>query len=54
MIIYSNNKVQIEIIVVDSDESKVNVNGENLIWISTQDGDKFEKELKALLDKYSI
>ena len=54
MIIYINNEVQIEIVRVDSDESKVNVNGKNLIWISSQDGDKFEKELKELLDKYSI
>lgn len=54
MIIYINNGVQIEIVMVDSDESKVNVNGQNLVWISTQDVDKFEKELKELLDKYSI
>jgi len=54
MIVYQNNSVEIEIENVDTYESKVNCNGENLIWISNDERDKFIEELTALLDKYRI
>ena len=52
--VYQNNRVVIEIETVDPLESKVNCNGENLIWISTPEADEFAKELQILLDKYRI
>jgi hypothetical protein len=40
--------------VVDEAEAKVNINGENLIWISRSEKEQFVKELTELLDKYRI
>lgn len=54
MTAYQNNDVNIEIERVDEYESKVNCNGENLIWISNEEREKFIAELNALLDKYRI
>jgi len=54
MIVYENNDVVITIDKVDNSESKVNVNGENLIWISNETSYDFERELSELLDKYRI
>lgn len=53
-IIYQNNDVTITAKAVDTFESKINVNGENLIWISRQEQSNFKKELSELLDKYRI
>lgn len=52
--IYQNNDVKITSEPVDTIERKINVNGQNLIWISGQDEDQFKKELSDLLDKYRI
>lgn len=52
--IYSNNDVNITTERVDQYEHKVNVNGNNLIWISADDVDDFKKELTELLDRYRI
>lgn len=52
--VYSNNDVEITIESFDESEAKVNVNGENLIWISREDENEFRCELRALLDKYRI
>lgn len=52
--IYENNSVVIEIEFVDKYESKVNFNGENLIWISNEEAVEFENELVELLSKYRI
>jgi hypothetical protein len=52
--VYSNNDVEITIESFDEFEAKVNVNGENLIWISTEDETDFRNELRALLDRYRI
>lgn len=52
--VYSNNDVEITIDSSDEFESMVNVNGENLIWISGEDENEFRHELRALLDKYRI
>lgn len=54
MTVYENNEVEITIDRVDNYESTVNVNGENLIWISSQDADNFKWELRELLDSYKI
>lgn len=53
-VIYSNNDVEITTEVVDEYDTRVDVNGKNLIWISAPDIDEFKKELSALLDKYRI
>lgn len=53
-IIYQNNDVTITAKAVDTFESKINVNGENLIWISRQEQSNFKKELSELLDNYRI
>jgi len=52
--IYENNNVCIEIERVDNYESKVNVNGENLIWISNESKEEFRQQLVSLLDTYRI
>lgn len=52
--IYQNNDVTITAKVVDTFESKININGDNLIWISRQEQSNFKKELTELLDKYRI
>ena len=54
MEIYKNNDVSIEFERVDEYETKVNVNGENLIYIDSAAKYVFEKELSELLDKYRI
>jgi len=54
MTVYGNNNVTITVDRVDADESKVNVNGENLIWISASEADEFVRELSELLDRYRI
>lgn len=53
-IIYSNNDVKIEAETANSFEKKINVNGENLIWISNDTLSEFKKELIELLDKHRI
>jgi len=53
-LIYCNNEVKITIEEVDSVEGKVNVNGENLIWISLEEKENFIKELSGVLDKFRI
>jgi hypothetical protein len=52
--IYQNNDVEITVERVDFHESKINVNGHNLIWISAIEQEDFRHELSALLDKYRI
>jgi len=51
--IYENNDVAITA-KVDIFESKIIVNGENLIWISRHEISNFKKELSELLDRYRI
>jgi len=53
-VIYENNKVSIEIEVLDEYEYKVNCNGKNLIVIEAEKAKQFEHELSDLLDKYRI
>lgn len=52
--IYENNECCIEIERVDNYESKVNVNGENLIWISNESKEEFRQKLVGLLNEYRI
>lgn len=52
--IYENNSVVIEIERIDELESKVNFNGDNLIWISNEEAEQFEKDLCEVLNKYRI
>lgn len=52
--IYQNNSVEITIDRQNSLESEVNVNGQNLIWISNSEEEEFIKELNSVLDKYRI
>lgn len=52
--IYQNNEVKITYEVVDTHEAKINVNGENLIWISRETKDEFVEQLKNLLDNFRI
>lgn len=52
--IYENNEVKITIEVIDDLEAKVNINGENLMWICRSDESLFKKELSELLDRYRI
>ncbi len=52
--IYHNNDVEITIERVDFAEAKINVNGQNLMWISVSEQEDFRHELSALLDKYRI
>ncbi len=54
MKIYSNNECSIEIERANSDEAKVNINGQNLIWISREDQELFREQLTQLLDKFRI
>jgi len=53
-IIYSNNDVKIELEIVDTCEAKININGENLIWISRNESEEFKIKLTELLDMYRI
>nr|WP_288215359.1 hypothetical protein [uncultured Butyricimonas sp.]DAZ13416.1 MAG TPA: hypothetical protein [Caudoviricetes sp.] len=43
---------EIGIEYIDIHESKVEVNGKTLIWISTGDVDNFIQDLQLILDKY--
>lgn len=52
--VFYNNDVEITIERVDEHESKVNVNGENLIWISSENENEFKNELSELLNRYRI
>ena len=52
--IYHNNDVEILLEEEDQHEGKVNVNGENLIWISLQDASDFKRDLSEVLDRYRI
>lgn len=52
--IYQNNDVIISSERQDECEVKINVNGENLIWISLSEEENFKKELAEVLDKYRI
>lgn len=54
MTAYQNNDVEITIQKIDNHESKVNINGENLMWISNSEIEAFKKELSEVLDKYRI
>ena len=52
--IYENNEVLIETERVNELECKVNINGKNLIWISSEEEPEFKEELGALLDRFRI
>jgi hypothetical protein len=52
--IYENNDVEITSERQDEHECKINVNGQNLIWISREDEMEFKRELSELLDRYRI
>ncbi len=54
MTIYQNNSVTISIERVDEYEAKVNINGQNLMWISRDQQEDFIKELTTVLDNYRI
>jgi len=54
MSIYQNNEVEITYEIMPPMEAKINVNGENLIWISIVDIDEFKNDLSEVLDKYRI
>lgn len=52
--IYNNNDVDISSERIDQYECKINVNGQNLIWISREQELEFKNELSSLLDRYRI
>lgn len=52
--IYQNNEVTITLEKVDFVEYKVNINGQNLIWISGETKERFIEDLKNLLDEHRI
>lgn len=55
--IYQNNDVEITLeraTPPNHVELKVNVNGQNLIWISAEAAEDFRHELSEVLDKYRI
>jgi len=52
--IYENNDVEILSERQDEYEAKININGQNLIWISLSEEENFKRELTDLLDKYRI
>ncbi len=52
--IYHNNDVEITLNIIDKFESKVDVNGQNLIWISNLQADEFKRKLSTLLDEFRI
>jgi hypothetical protein len=52
--IYQNNDVEITMETFDEYETKINVNGKNLIWISKDEESNFKKDLADVLDKYRI
>lgn len=51
--IYQNNDCEITVVKVDMDY-KVNVNGDNLIWISAEQKEEFTRGIQSVLDKYRI
>lgn len=53
-IVYENNGVRIYTEGANVYEVRVQVNGENLIWISGEDEQEFITELADLLDRYRI
>ena len=53
-VVFENNNCCIEFERVDNYETKVNVNNENLIWISNESTEEFRQELNDLLTKYMI
>ncbi len=53
MTIYQNNSVEITSETHQFD-TKILVNGDNLIWISTEQLDDFKKDISELLDNYRI
>jgi len=53
-IIYSNNDVTISIESINEWETKVNINGENLMWIARETQEDFMKKLTSLLNEYRI
>jgi len=52
--VYHNNDVEITSERQDQYETKINVNGKNLIWISNDEEVEFIRELSNLLDRYRI
>ena len=52
--IFSNNDVVITSERVDQCEHKINVNGQNLIWISSDSLDDFTRELSEVLYRHMI
>ncbi len=54
MRIYTNNDVSITAEAQDPYESKINVNGQNLIWVSRSELEDFKRELSDILDRYRI
>lgn len=52
--IYQNNECKITAERVNSVEYKINVNGQNLIWVSIDSIEQFEEQLKNLLDEHRI
>jgi hypothetical protein len=53
-VIYQNNDCEITIERGYDLDLKVNVNGENLIWISNDEKENFIRELQSILNKYKI
>jgi hypothetical protein len=53
-VLYQNNDVKITRENVNGVESKINVNGENLMWISNSEAEEFKLKLIDLLDKFRI
>lgn len=52
--IYQNNKVEITAKSSDQWETEIEINGQNLIVISSSDEENFKNELSEVLDKYRI
>jgi hypothetical protein len=52
--LYENNDVKITRENIDGVESKIDINGENLIWISNSEAEEFKLKLTGLLDKFRI
>lgn len=52
--IYHNNDVKITSEPQDPSEAKINVNGQNLIWISLSQEAEFKRRLSSLLDEFRI
>lgn len=52
--VYENNDCKITVDRVDEFDCKVDVNGENLVWISTEQKEEFIQDIQSVLDKYRI